>query len=382
MGLWRKRGETAVSTQLRRPGTEWGLLSAVPGGEGQLYRAVRRAVPAVDAAVGKIIRLAGGVDARCGDAAAEEGLRRFLRTVPVGRGQVGINAFLDMYLDSMLTFGQAVGEIVPTADGAEVAALLCGRVEDIQVREGRSPLEFLVCAPGESGGMEPLPCQELLLFTPHRPEADSPYGVSLLRGLPFLTELLGKIYGAMGANWERMGNARFAVVYRPQGEMDAAACQSCGQQIAQEWSRAMESGRSGSVRDFVAIGDVDIKVIGADNQVLDSETPVRQILEQLVAKTGIPPFMLGLSWSSTERMSAQQADILTSELTAIRRSLTPAVEKICRVWLRLHGWYGGFEVVWDDINLQDQVEEARAEWYRQQARQIALGCERLEREGQ
>ena len=32
----------------------------------------------------------------------------------------------------------------------------------------------------------------------------------------------------------------------------------------------------------------------------------RWILEQLVARTGIPPFMLGLSWSSTERMSTQQ----------------------------------------------------------------------------
>ena len=58
---------------------------------------------------------------------------------------------------------------------------------------------------------------------------------------------------------------------------------------------------------------------GADNQILDSSVPIRQILEQLVSKTGIPPFMLGLSWSSTERMSTQQADLLTTEMTAIRR---------------------------------------------------------------
>ena len=37
---------------------------------------------------------------------------------------------------------------------------------------------------------------------------------------------------------------------------------------------------------------------------------MRQILEQLVAKTGLPPFLLGLNWSTTERMSTQQADIL------------------------------------------------------------------------
>ncbi len=47
--------------------------------------------------------------------------------------------------------------------------------------------------------------------------------------------------------------------------------------------------RSGSVKDFVAVGDVDIKVIGADNQIPDSEIPVREMLEQIVAKLGIPP---------------------------------------------------------------------------------------------
>ncbi len=383
MGFWKRKGtqERAVCTQLRGAGADREMLSAARlGAQGRLYRAVRSAVPAVDAAIGKIIRLVGGVSVVCEEEAAQAGLRQFLRTVPVGRGQVGINAFLDMYLDSMLTFGQAVGEIVLERGREEIAALLCGRVEEIEVRQGATPLEFVICGPGRDGGMDPLPRQELLLFTPYNPEADSPCGVSILRGMPFLAELLGKIYAAMGANWERMGNVRFAVVYKPRsGEMDPAECAERGRQIAREWSRAMESGRDGSVRDFVAIGDVEIKVIGADNQVLDSEAPVRQILEQLVAKTGIPPFMLGLSWSSTERMSAQQADILTSELTAIRRGLTPVVEKICRLWLRLHGWYGGFEVVWDDINLQDQVEEAKAEWYRQQARQIALSCERAER---
>ena len=140
----------------------------------------------------------------------------------------------------------------------------------------------------------------------------------------------------------------------------------------------MQESRNGAVRDFVAVGDVGIRVIGGDAPILDSEVPVRQLLEQIVAKTGIPPFMLGLSWSSTERMSAQQADLLTTEITAIRRTLTPVVERICRLWLRMHGYTCGFEVVWDDINLQDQVEEARAELYRQQARKLKLENDRVE----
>ena len=139
---------------------------------------------------------------------------------------------------------------------------------------------------------------------------------------------------------------------------------------APEAEAAMQAGKQGAVRDFVAVGDLDIKVIGADNQVLDSEVPVRQILEQVVAKTGIPPFMLGLTWSSTERMSSQQADLLTTEITAIRRTVTPAVERICRLWLRMHGYPGSVEALWDEINLQDEVEEAKAALYLQQARKL------------
>ena len=132
----------------------------------------------------------------------------------------------------------------------------------------------------------------------------------------------------------------------------------------------MERTRNGCVRDFVAVGDVDIRVIGADSQVLDSQVPVRQILEQLVARTGIPPFMLGLSWSSTERMSAQQADLLTSEVTAIRRGLEPALRRVAGLWLRLHGFGDRVEILWEDINLQDIVEEAKAELYRAQAEKL------------
>ena len=91
---------------------------------------------------------------------------------------------------------------------------------------------------------------------------------------------------------------------------------------------------------------------------------------QLIAQSGIPPFLLGLSWSSTERMSAQQADLLTSEITAIRRGVEPVVRRVCQLWLRLHGIAGPVEVDWEDINLQDLVEEAKAGLYQAQTEQI------------
>ena len=379
MGLWGNKRSPAAGTAVQlRDGERhpFGMLERyVPlrNGEFELYRSIREAVPVIDAAIWKLVRLAGGVRVRCGEAAAQEGLDRFLRQVNTGRGQRGLQAFLDEYLDTMITCGRAVGEIVWDWRRGESAAVRGGAPAGGDIQEGKSPLEWTLGGRGEGGTLQALPWQELLLFTPFQPEVGSPYGVSLLRSMPFLAGVLLKIYQAVGMNWERMGNVRFAVVYKPQGEaLDGAWAQERSEQIAREWSIAMQAGKDGTVRDFVAVGDVDIQVIGADNQVLDSQVPVRQILEQLVARTGIPPFLLGLSWSATERMSAQQADMMTSEITAIRRGLTGVVEQICELWLRLHGFGEDLVVEWEDINLQDLVEEARAELYREQARKLRL----------
>lgn len=343
-------------------------------GELKLYRAIREAVPVVDAAIIKMLRLAGGVKAVCADKKAESELNRFFETVNVGRGQRGINAFIDSYLDSLITCGRAVGEIV-LSGRRDIAAVLCGNVEDIEIKEGATPMDFDICTADDKGKIRPLKYQDLILFTPFNPESTNPYGVSMLRAMPFLSDILLKIYNSLGVNWERAGNVRFAVIYKPKEDsLDRAYARERSEQIAKEWSAAMQETKNGSVRDFVAVGDVEIKVIGADNQVLDSEVPVRQILEQLIARTGIPPFMLGLNWSSTERMSSQQADLLTSEITAIRRTLSPVVERIGEMWLRLHGYSCACRAEWDEINLQDETQEAQAALHRAQAEYYRAGA--------
>ena len=80
-----------------------------------------------NAAVLKLVRLAGGVSAACGDKETEAALNEFLRTVPAGRQQRGLQSFLDCYMDSLLTCGRAVGEIVPAPGGRDIAAVLCGK---------------------------------------------------------------------------------------------------------------------------------------------------------------------------------------------------------------------------------------------------------------
>ena len=344
-----------------------GLRGYIPlgGGEERIYRQLREAIPVLDAAVGKLVRLTGGFTVKCPGEAAEQKLKEFLQTVNCGRGQMGIDSFLAAYLDSLLTCGRAVGEIV--VGQQKVRGVCWGDVTQLQVREGKDPLEVELCMEDSTGMIRPLPYQDLLLFTTRDPEPGHPYGVSLFRGMPFLAEILLKIYNTVGVNWERAGNVRYSVVCKPGSDLDPVTAQERGGQIAAEWARAMEDGKNGMVRDFVAVGDVEIKVIGGESPILDSQVPVRQILEQLVAKTGLPPFLLGFSWSTTERMSTQQADLLTSELWALRRTVEPVLRKICRKYLALEGFDPRVEIVWDEISLQDIAEQAKAEYYRAQA---------------
>lgn len=361
----------AAATQLRNgQGHPFGSLkSYIPlgGTEHRLYQSMREALPVLDAAISKLVRLTGGFTVQSPQKQAE--LKEFLRTVPCGRGQRGIHSFLSAYLDSLLLYGRAIGEMVVSK--RNLAAVCWGDVTEIQIEEGASPLDITLCAADENGRMRPLPYQQLLLFTTLNPEPANPYGVSLLRSMPFLTDILLKIYNTIGVNWERAGNVRYAVVCKPSGDsFERSAAANHAEVIANEWSAAMQDSKNGVVRDFVAVGDVSVKVIGSDGPILDSEIPVRQLLEQLVAKTGLPPFLLGLNWTSTERMSQQQADLLTSELWAIRRAVEPALERICELWLRLNGCACAPKIVWDEISLQDLVDDAQAAYIRAQTARL------------
>ena len=335
------------------------------GGEERVYREMREAIPVLDAAVGKLVRLCGGFQVKCKSTEAQKRLNGFLQMMPCGRGQMGIESFLSGYLDSLLTYGRAVGELVVA--GGKLRAVCWGDVTSLEVQEGDNALDMVLWGMDEHGLMRPLPYQHLLLFTTWHPEPSHPYGVSMFRGMPFLADILLKIYNTIGSNWERAGNIRYSVVCKGGEDLDPAMAQERGRAVAEQWAKAMEDNKNGTVRDFVAVGDVEIKVIGGEAPILDSDVPVRQILEQLVAKTGLPPFLLGLSWSTTERMSTQQADLLTSELWALRRAVEPAMRKICQTYLALEGLDNRVEILWDDISLQDITQEAQADLYRAQA---------------
>ena len=319
-----------------------------------LYTSLREAVPVIDAAVCKLVRLLGSFEVSSEDARAQGVLSDFVRNVPSG-AVVGLQNFIYGYFDQLLTYGTAVGEMIPRGDMRGIYGLYNPSLKDVTVRQGESPLELLVCHRDFS--KTPAENQNMLFLSLLNPQSGSTEGNSIMKGLPFVSSVLMKIFSSVGQNWERAGNIRYAVTYNPPKESTVSASHRA-KEIAREWSKTMRN--EGGVCDFVAVGDVSVKVIGADSQVLDCDIPVKHILEQIVSKLSIPPFLLGLSWSSTERMSSVQADILTSEIEYYRTLLTPVIEKICNTHLRLCGCVGDAQVRWSNISLMDERELAQA----------------------
>jgi hypothetical protein len=68
--------------------------------DGALYAEMRKAVPVIDAALDKIVRLTGGFRVLSSRRELQGELDRFVSGVPVGAGAFGLDQFVDVYLDS------------------------------------------------------------------------------------------------------------------------------------------------------------------------------------------------------------------------------------------------------------------------------------------
>lgn len=353
MNFFRKKNKSRAEPQLCQTEREAQPLLTLPVTaepfEKELFDRLRYAVPIIDAAIMKIIRLTGGFRLVSSEKKYQKELDRFCSSVPVGLHGRSLNCFADEFLDSLLTYGSAVGEIVVDEKLRTVAGLWNGDAAKTVITAGAEPFERRYSVRCGDGTLKEIRRPERIVY------AALTGGRSLLRGLPALSSVLLRIYQCIGQNFDRAGNVRYAVTYKPGNSAgDMTLARERASQIAREWSEGMNSAKYGQVKDFIAVGDVDIKVIGAENQLFDTEIPVRQLMEQIIAKLSIPPFLLGLTWSSTERMSVQQADILTTELEYYRRILTPVLSEIGNSYLSSVGARAECTVEWENINLQDE----------------------------
>ena len=269
---------TVVQTAQRKINSPLAMFSDVSStaAERELFRNLRKSVPVIDAAICKLIRLLGTFTVTAKNSRCQQIIDDFMSNVCTNGTGTGINGFVYSYMESLLTYGEAVGEMVLSRDGKRVVALYNASVDDVEIQEGSSPLDLVICTKND-GMITPVKYSNLVFATLLNPEPGTVRGSSLLKGLPFVSSVLLKIFESIKTNWERVGNVRFAVTCKPSD--NTVFTEDSARLIADEWSKAM---RSESVCDFVSVGDVSVKVIGAENQIPDCDVPIKHLLEQIV----------------------------------------------------------------------------------------------------
>ena len=183
----KRRGAAPVVQVRQGEGHPFGVLDRyTPLGTGEvaLYRAIRDGVPLLDAAIWKLVRLCGGVKVIAEDKAAQAGLEEFFQKVNIGWGQRGIQAFLDRYLDDLFTCGHALGEIVLTGDGRDIAAVLCADPEQVEAKRGDNPLDFKLCL-RQAGSRKSCPGRSCCCLPPFSPRGTVPAGCLCCGLCPF-----------------------------------------------------------------------------------------------------------------------------------------------------------------------------------------------------
>ena len=324
---------------------------------GQFYQAI----PVLRRAVGILAGLVGAPEYRTGSDTLDADLLTWSRGIPFGRIGMGLSAWLADHIAQALVYGYAVGE-VEIARPRGFAALWSYHSATCAFRVDQSGQ----CQIVQRGRMaqEVLLNPQTMVSTTYDPVGSDPRGQSLFLCVPTAAQLWMDMLYAYRSTWRRCGIATFHVNWQPGDSFDdptGAVGSEVRQSLQDSWSNAMKSQAvDGVPYDFFSTGAVTVEPVGAKTAIMDLQPAKRAIVEELVTATGIPPWMLGYTWSTTERLSQQQADMLVSFVEAIRRSSENALLKIGSLRERLQGRSTELAIAWPDVTLQDRTEQAVA----------------------
>lgn len=326
---------------------------------GQFYRsipALKRAVAVLSGFVGTP-QLVGASERDTAE------LNQWAAQVGYGRIGRGLGTWINDLCGQSLVYGYAVGEAEIDPARREVNRLWVYHSQSCGFRSDALGALAIVQQQRSAAGLRTLNPETTTLVV-HDPTGCNPQGESLFMAIPTVAQLWLDVLHNYRQTWRRSGTPRFHVNWEtpanwndPEGKKAAAILAGVERMFNEGMRSAVVDGKA---KDFFSAGTIKVTTIGADGQVLDVQVAKRNVVEEIVVATGLPPWMLGYSWSTTERLSTQQADMLLAYVSCLRWEQEAAIRAALDLRLRLQARRIPYELVWPDINLQDRREQAFA----------------------
>lgn len=374
-----------------------------------LYEGLRETIPIIDGAIDRLCTLDGILRVETESTKLDNLIAEFMEGVRVNDLDHGMQTFYKIAANEKYEQGFVIGGYDVGARREGVTRLRVADSKGVFFRriDGVLRVWYAPPAPKRSNGdgvdkmqralrnnyasysfsaqtMQHLGLRELDLSTVFYQaidvESDNPYGVSKLRSLEFSGKTLLTIANAIQQTWERFGDPIFDLTYKTSARISPEELETRRVKLSKNLAAALEAKRGGNAVDFVnAVGrddDLILKVVGHDNQTLEIETPARHLLEQIVAKWGVPPWMFGIVWGTSERLSDRQSDMAIQDTKTRFANARGGLEKIIATDLRAKGitWKrGDWQLIQELPNLKSEMETAQAEFLRAQTQLMLSG---------
>lgn len=361
--------------------------------------ALRSSLGVLDGAMNRLVTVDGIIDVEGGnDKLVQTIQRELIAGIPVNDLQGGLQAFYAGQGNELYEQGFTVAEMVYDRRGRELIGLQVADSKGVLFHRDRDSgllqtwyLPPMANAAGRRDGTDAVETvlrntaqqlnvsliqdkgytmlmPERMIYSAFNPENGQPYGVSLLRGIEFVSQILLKMHNATGQAWERFGDPVFHVSYKTKNRaLKDGALDARRQKLATDLQAALTAKRLGNSADFTtAVGaddDITVTIIGGDGKVLGIEMPARHMLEQILAKTGLPAWMLGMQFSTAERMADNQAEVVLQESKTRFEARLHGLNRVVETWMRGRGltWKpGDWKLVQNLPNLRDELKRAQA----------------------
>lgn len=375
----RVRAEKAASGVSIRPNDGQGPFTAgfrswvLRKIEADFYEFMREAVPFLDAGINKLCSLGGRVRIVGDNAKLVDELKEWYYNVPVNHVERGFQAFDKNFSGEAFEQGFAIAEFITDRKRTDIAGLVVADSKTIRFRRRKDgSVEAGQRADGDQEE-RPLKWDNLMYFA-NEPENMNPYGTSKFRSLEFTSKVFATMHNALLNNWERWGDPSLHAHLKSAGKLNPDKLESMRKKVSDDLNTAFRAKREGKSADLVTAAALDselvVKVIGSDGKELQIEAPMRHVVENFVAKLGLPPWALGLHWSTTERLSDAEAEMILADVRTRQAAKGPLYYNLFRTLLLLRGrtWKpGDWGIEWEQVNLHDIFKQAQANFLNAQA---------------
>lgn len=337
-----------------------------------VYDTLVASVPFIDVALRKLTRMIAPFEVTSDNPDTAEYLNAWLSSCTVDDVFTGFNSFSQPYIRQMLTYGKTAGEVALTKTRREVAGLYV--IASSQVRLLRVGDQVVIGEQAINGALTPYPDQSLILYSASGKEGDQLHGTSLLRSIPWVANIVLGMENSIRQKWQRNGAPSYLVAWNvPETvEIPQEALDTARDAMKSDWLNAQQARRQAEgIMDFFAAVQGSITAVPIDNgNELDFATPYRALTEQIVSSVELAPFMLGLQWSTTERLSQQQADAIVACCDQMRAELEPDFLRALQIVAAMAGQPGEVGIEWAEVSLQDVTATAQANLLNAQAQQL------------